>query len=265
VDGFLFETQSGFCEHYAGAFAVLMRAAGIPARVVTGYQGATESAAGDHWTVRQSDAHAWTEVWLPESGWRRVDPTNAVSPERVESGLGAAVSSDDGAPTMARGGEASWLRTMGRTWDVIDATWTGWVISYGPSRQSGFLSAIGLDETWRLVAALAGGVMAFMGLFGLVLIGQQMGARDPDPASRLWRRAQRQLAKRGIHPRAGEGPRDYAARALATAPELAATIRQVERYYLRLRYYPRPSRDDLAQLRAAVRQLARERRRTTSR
>jgi transglutaminase-like putative cysteine protease len=261
VDGFLFETRSGFCEHYAGAFAVLMRAAGIPARVVTGYQGASRSATGDYWTVRQSDAHAWTEVWLPEAGWQRIDPTGAVSPERVEYGLGAAVSANEPVPTMARGGETSWLRTLGRSWDVIDATWTDWVISYGPDRQQSFLSSIGLDDTLRLVGALAGGVVGFMAILGVGLLRQQMAARDPDQASRLWRRAQRQLRRRGIHPRAGEGPRDYADRAKAAAPELAATLREIERTYLRLRYYPQPSHQDLARLRAAVRRLARERRR----
>jgi transglutaminase-like putative cysteine protease len=259
IDDFLFETRSGFCELYAGAFTVLMRAAGIPARVVIGYQGAAESANEAFWTVRQSDAHAWSEVWLPSEGWRRVDPTGAVSPERIDLGLGASVPDGDDVPDMARGGNDSWIRTARRAWDVVDATWTGWVISYGPDRQDSFLESIGLGSALRLVAVLAGAIVAFMAVLGLAVIWQQTGRRDPDPARRLWHGAQRRLSRRGLPPHAGEGPRDYAERVAREAPELAAAIREAARYYLRLRYYPNPDDDDLARLRAAVKRLGRRR------
>jgi transglutaminase-like putative cysteine protease len=91
IDDFLFSTQKGFCEHFASAFVVLMRAAGIPARVVTGFQGGTWNAAGGYLLVRNSDAHAWAEIWRPERGWVRVDPTAAVSPVRIELGAAAGV------------------------------------------------------------------------------------------------------------------------------------------------------------------------------
>lgn len=260
IDAFLFETRSGFCELYAGAFTVLMRAAGIPARVVIGYQGATESANGDYWNVRQSSAHAWSEVWLPGEGWRRVDPTAAVSPQRVEQGLGASVPDSDAVPTLARGGGESWLRQARRAWDVVDATWTRWVISYGPDRQDSFLESIGLDSMLRLVGVLMGAIMTFMAILGIAVIWQQTGMREPDPAQRLWRRAQRRLSRRGLAPRAGEGPRDYAERVAREAPDLAASIREAARYYLRLRYYPNPGDGDLARLRAAVKRLGRRRR-----
>ena len=97
VDGFLFDTKRGFCGHYASAFATLMRAADIPARVVTGYQGGTYNRFADYWILRQSDAHAWVEVWMEGNGWVRVDPTAAIAPERVERGLNDVVTADNAA------------------------------------------------------------------------------------------------------------------------------------------------------------------------
>ena len=95
VDEFLFETRRGFCGHYASAFAALMRAAGIPARVVTGYQGGTFNRYADYWILRQSDAHAWNEIWIEGRGWVRIDPTSAIAPERVERGLNEALAADE--------------------------------------------------------------------------------------------------------------------------------------------------------------------------
>lgn len=264
VDGFLFETRSGFCENYAGAMTVLMRAAGLPARVVIGYQGATESANGDYYNVRQSDAHAWTEVWLPDEGWRRVDPTAAVSPERVESGLGASMPESDDVPTMARGSSGGLLRSIGRTWDVIDATWTSWVLTYSSNSQESLLESLGLDDALRLAGALAAGLLGFAGIMGLVLVWQQTGPRHRDPAHRLWRRAERQLARQGVPPRRGEGPLDYAERVAREAPYLADAVREAARQYVRLRYYPQPEHGGLARLRVAVKRLRRRRVRSTS-
>src|SRR5262247_1064620 len=98
VDEFLFATRRGFCEHFAAAFTVVMRAAGIPARVVTGYQGGEFNPYGGYLLVRQSDAHAWSEVWIDGRGWQRVDPTAAVAPERIERGLIDAVAANEPVP-----------------------------------------------------------------------------------------------------------------------------------------------------------------------
>ena len=115
IDDFLFETRKGFCEHYASAFVVLMRAAGIPARVVIGYQGGWWNAAGDYLLVRNSDAHAWAEAWMPSRGWMRVDPTAAVSPARIE--LGAEAANDSTAWS-----QAAWLHTLRNRFDVDQRT-----------------------------------------------------------------------------------------------------------------------------------------------
>ncbi len=148
VDEFLFETRSGFCEHYSSAFAVLMRAAGIPARIVTGYQGGEVNLLGNYLIVRQAEAHAWTEVWLRNEGWVRVDPTAAVSPLRVESGISAAVPRTDPLPLFVRGDFAA-LRQLRLTWDLMANTWNQWVLGYTPERQRLLLSRVGIDDaTW---------------------------------------------------------------------------------------------------------------------
>ncbi len=140
VDEFLFSTRSGYCEHYASAFTVLMRMAGIPARVVTGYQGGYYNATGEYLLVRQSDAHAWSEVWLDSSGWVRIDPTSKVAPERILSGARAAI------------GEArnwhdfNWLRQLRNQVDLIQHFWNRWVIDFSASSQSRLLQALNLDQ-----------------------------------------------------------------------------------------------------------------------
>ena len=131
IDDFLFSTKSGFCEHYASAFAVLMRAAGIPARVVTGYLGGELNPIGDYMIVRQADAHAWTEVWLKDAGWVRVDPTAAVSPARIEQGISAAVGAAGALPLFIRG-DLPLLREMRLTWDSLANSWNQWVLGYTP-------------------------------------------------------------------------------------------------------------------------------------
>jgi transglutaminase-like putative cysteine protease len=126
VDEFLFDTLQGFCEHYSSSFVFLMRSAGIPARVVTGYLGGKINSVGNYMIVRQSDAHAWAEVWLKDRGWVRVDPTASVSPERLNSGIAAAVPYSDQLPMMART-EFEWLRTMRMSMDAMANNWNQWV------------------------------------------------------------------------------------------------------------------------------------------
>ena len=148
VDEFLFEARSGFCESYASSFTVLMRAAGIPARIVTGYQGGELNPLGDYLIVRQRDAHAWTEVWLPDRGWVRVDPTGAVSPNRIELGIDAAIPPVIG-PAGLNLPSAGPVWETWRRWrhgiDAIKSGWNEWVLGYGPRRQYELLAVFGLD------------------------------------------------------------------------------------------------------------------------
>src|SRR5207249_11690504 len=134
VDEFLFDTRAGFCEHFSSAFVFLMRAAGIPARVVTGYQGGDLNPVDQIITVRQSDAHAWTEVFLPGRGWVRIDPTAAAMPQRVNDGLARALPQMEGLPLMLRP-DMAWLRAARYQWEALAHKWNVWVLGYSPERQ----------------------------------------------------------------------------------------------------------------------------------
>ncbi len=153
VDEFLFNTRQGFCEYYASAFTIMMRAAGIPARVVTGYQGGEVNPLGNYLIVRQHDAHAWTEVWLENRGWVRIDPTSIVAPIRVNEGIDDAM--PDAIIDIPLGLETNitalriWQR-MRNTVDMINYQWAQWVLGYGPERQKRFLQNIGFSSIeWK--------------------------------------------------------------------------------------------------------------------
>jgi len=252
IDDFLFGTREGFCEHYAGAFVVLMRAAGIPARVVTGYQGGEVNPLGDYMLVRQRDAHAWTEVWLQGRGWVRVDPTVAVSPLRVERGIDAAIP-----PTVGPAGLgiepapaiADMLRRLRQTVDAAQASWNAWVLGYGPERQREALARVGLDasSTGSMVLALTVAVAVVLALLGAWMFLRR-GRRDPVQAS--YQRFCARLARRGLARRPDEGPLHFARRVAVQRPDLAPAVHAITGRYVALRYAQRP--DDPAALARAV-------------
>jgi hypothetical protein len=168
VDEFLFETRRGFCEHYASAFVFLMRAAGVPARVVTGYQGGEMNPLGDYLIVRQSEAHAWAEVWLEGRGWQRVDPTAAVSPARIEVGVAAALPQGEPLPLAVRS-DFRFLKQLRFTLDTITNSWNQWVLGYTPDRQLHLMARLGLGKpTWQalvvLLMSIAGGIVMVLAL-----------------------------------------------------------------------------------------------------
>ena len=246
VDEFLFETRRGFCEHYAGAFVTLMRAAGVPARVVIGYQGGELNPTGNYLIVRQSDAHAWAEVWLPQRGWTRVDPTAAIAPERIELGIDAIrrlearglAAGSVGADMLARALELPWFeRAWRRTrlyWDYTNLAWYRWVIDYRKERQEGLLHKLGFEHIdWPRVLIIVGAACL------AVLLGYAAWSRRPpapDPAQRLYARFCRRLARIGLARAAHEGPLDFARRAGKRRPDLAPAIDAVTQRYIAVRY-----------------------------
>jgi transglutaminase-like putative cysteine protease len=252
IDRFLFDTRRGFCEHYASAFAFMMRSAGIPSRVVLGYQGGEVNPLGGHLIVRQSDAHAWTEVWLPESGWNRVDPTSAVAPERIEYGTRGATFS---------GVAASWgftapsalLHQLTMTLDAMDAFWNEWILAYGPESQNKFMEWLGMDEpNWRkmmltLVAVVVGIVLLISGL--LIL---RYRAPPKDEAARLF---SVYVKHAGLEQRIGEAPQVFSARVSASGRFPDDVLNSVTQAYLQARYGP-DSPQALTRLKAAVNALA---------
>lgn len=236
VDDFLFDTRAGFCEYYAGAFVVLMRAAGIPARVVTGYLGGESNALGDYLIVRQSDAHAWTEVWLEDGGWTRVDPTSVVSSERLSTGIGSVAGADERLGLMSRV-DAGWIRSLGLAWDSANYAWNRLVLGYGPRMQQRLLEIAGLGGIGGYalgVVTVVAGTLAFAGVWLLA----QRARPVRDPVTRAWARALARLARAGIVAGPAEGPRDLGARVARLRPDLAAPFGRIVRLYVALRFRP---------------------------
>ena len=248
VDEFLFETRRGFCEHYASSFTVLMRAAGIPARVVVGYQGGELNEVGGYYVVRQSDAHAWSEVWLHERGWVRVDPTAAVAPSRIETGISAALAPAELPGFLRRDNSGFWYWRLQASvaWDWANVAWDRWVLGFNPERQFGLLSRFGLDDWSKMVAALTALLTGVMSLIGLYVLRQMRAAAPADEALRLWRAAARVLAAKGFPQAPAEGPRDYAERVMQAQPQLSSPMRRLLQAYLAARYLDeQPQRAEL--------------------
>lgn len=244
VDDFLFTTRAGFCEHFAGAFTFLMRAAGVPARVVTGYQGAQHASIGDYWIVRDSDAHAWSEVWLSGAGWVRVDPTAAAAPKRIADGIDAALADTGDLPYMAGGhGRDAWYHAR-MLWDAVDAGWNRWFLAYGPALQQRLFAALGIAGFGMAIAVLTGLVVGILMLVSLWLAWRMRTARERDPVVRAWQHVCRRLARRGVARRTGETATHYADRVAALYPALARAITDLAARYSRLRYASAPGPDE---------------------
>lgn len=262
TDQFLFETRRGFCEHYAGAFAVLMRIAGIPARIVLGYQGAERAPWGDWYLVSQAEAHAWVEVWLQGSGWVRVDPTAAIAPQRVERGgfldrLGA------GTPLRFQLDETGVLvRAMHRMRlfaAAAGAAWQDWVLDFSLARQELMLQAVGLGHLREYGLAVAMVVVAAV-VLGLLTLALVRGAARRQPLERLYQRFCERFARLGLSRRPGEGPLDYARRVATARPDLSEAIEAFMVPYLPARYRNQVDRTDLKVLKARLRRLRSQRR-----
>jgi protein-glutamine gamma-glutamyltransferase len=253
VDAFLFGTRQGFCEHYASAFAVLMRAGGIPAHVVTGYLGGTLNRFSDYWIVRQSEAHAWTELWIEGRGWVRVDPTAAIAPSRVERGLNEAVSAEGllGGRWQRR---TPWLADMRLRLDALRQLWRERILLFDQDSQQKMLAWMDIPEPdgQKLVAVLAAALVLVLGW----LTWQVRREIDPtrkDLLIRAYERLCAKLAAAGMPRLAHEGPEDYAARVALRRPDLGAAVGALCRHYSNLRYAAGPPHLSVGQFDAAVR------------
>jgi len=235
VDDFLFNTRTGYCEHYASAFAVMMRLAGIPSRIVTGYQGGWYSELGNYLLVRQSDAHAWVEVWLPGRGWTRVDPTAAVSPLRVAQGSRGALA----APRHWL--DFDWIRSVRNGFDLVEQRWNDWVIEFNAQNQARLFSFVGLSylSPAGLVFVLFA-LLGVMSLFLLPLILRSFGPGGRDPTRQAWEKFLRRLKRAGFQHRESDGAMELACAAADALPANSAEIYHIADLYNRLRYSPEP-------------------------
>jgi transglutaminase-like putative cysteine protease len=256
VDRFLFTTRKGFCEHYAASFTFLMRAAGVPARVVTGYQGGELNPIGNYLIVRQRDAHAWSEVWLDGHGWTRVDPTAAVAPERIDRSIDNRLQAIGDAVRFELP-QAAWLAALWRethfAWDALNNKWNQWVLSYGVERQANLLGWLRLGGlSWQNTAIL---LLAALGaaLVGMVIFMLKRERQAEDALVRAYQAFCRKLARRGLSRRPYEGPVDFARRVAAQRPDLAGQVHGIIKLYTALRYGAYQTQAALDMLRRAVR------------
>jgi protein-glutamine gamma-glutamyltransferase len=236
VDAFLFDERRGFCEHYASSFVVLLRAAGIPARVVTGYQGGEINPTGGYLIVRQSDAHAWAEA-LVDGAWHRYDPTGAVAPSRIERGLGAALPTSEFVPLLARL-DGGWLQDVQLTWDAFNHDWRRHVIGFNYDKQRSLWRDWNMDRMPpALITAMAAAIITLWGV-GMLGFITWYRRRSGDRARLLWDSLCRRLSHAGLPRHAHEGPFSFGARASAQWPELAVAFRVIAESYATLRYGP---------------------------
>ncbi len=259
VDQFLFETRKGFCEHYATSFVTLMRLADIPARVVVGYQGGELNPLGGHLVVRQSDAHAWAEVWLEGRGWTRVDPTAAVAPERIEHSIAVEDYADGSPITFDLGGASGfvagfvnnlrWLR------DNLQLKWHYWIVGFNNQRQQSLLQKLGLPQLdgYRLgLAAALGGI----GLGALLFaIGLWPRRKEKDPLKKSYQHFKNKLEQGGLKIPPSTGPEDLNKLAIQAFPHKAGDIQAIMGQYIALRYGARPRRDMITALQSRVRRF----------
>ena len=253
-DDFLFNSRQGFCEHYAGSFTLLMRAAGIPARVVTGYQGGEVNPLNNELIVRQADAHAWSEIWVKEEGWVRIDPTAAVSPLRVENGVNAALGPIGVIPSLIQSDPFGILGNVRFAWQMMNSQWDQWVVGYNLDRQRQFFSQLGAPGIdWR---TLGFWLMIATFVVGAILAAGMMARERPprqEASVAAWKRFCGKLAIAGLARAPHEGPLDFLLRVQASRPALAAEAGEIIALYVEARYGAGASREDLRKLARLVR------------
>lgn len=226
LEEFFLNRRVGFCEHFSASFATLMRAAGVPSRVVMGYLGGEMSMTGTHMIVRQSDAHSWAEVWLDGSGWTRVDPTAALAPGRLDLGLQNFLGGEE---ALERQRNSFLWRSMEQVrllWEHVNYQWYKMVINFDGESQFGWLSWLGLSGLKQMYLFI---ICVFLVILvaGLLAAWLRRPARDLDPWQQTWRLFCRHLESLGLPARrANEGPLAYAERLRAKKPEVVELAQQ---------------------------------------
>lgn len=234
VDEFLFDTREGFCEHYASAFTVMMRMAGIPSRVVTGYQGGWFNEIGSYMLIRQSDAHAWSEVWIKGSGWTRIDPTAAVAPSRVEQGAIESLAQ------RRHVLDYEWLRNVRNSFDVFQRGWNNWVVAFNSDRQSRLFSVFGWDfvDSAKLVIAMIAAILVISAIIFLLMpfVLRFRSVQRQDPLLQSWQKFIGKLTKAGFTARPSMGPLELAANATDQLNYKGEAITRITELYVLCRY-----------------------------
>jgi transglutaminase-like putative cysteine protease len=245
VDSTLFDNKRGFCAHFASAYAMMMRAAGVPARVVTGYLGGEWNPAGNYLIVRQSDAHAWTEVWLDGEGWTRIDPTVVVAPERLQRGIFDVLRESLPATSFIIQ-RNNWMHRIALAWDGANQWWQQRVVEFTLRSQFELLSKLGIGSPdWKHLGWIFALVLCGWIAWVSITLRRSVARVKPDRIGRSWLRFTRKLA-RVAPPRSGdEGPYAFAARIAGAKPELAVRVQAIAARYARLRFGAAPARAEI--------------------
>jgi transglutaminase-like putative cysteine protease len=239
ADQLWFDYRAGFCEHYASAFVVLMRALNIPARIVTGYQGAEPNFIDSYWIVRQSNAHAWTEIWQPGEGWIRIDPTSAIAPYRINNGSLFLTDENAGNRSFAN---LPFIDKLLMRWDALENYWNQWVLAYSVDAGIDLLSRLGIkNASWGTL------VKILLGITGAVLLVLLLIIRWKNRTQDHWLKAyavlRQKLQKAGFPSDATTAPRTLA-KQLAGSAAQQPQLQQAQHLLLRLeklRYAPSAS------------------------
>ena len=243
LDQFYFDTRAGFCVHYASTFAFMMRVAGIPARLVTGYLGGEHNPQGEYYSIHQYDAHAWVEIWQPGKGWEKVDPTAAVNPERVENGLSAMLLQEQSRLSgdffsLQRLKQFTWLNELRLQLDAIDYQWTRLVLGYSAAQQYRLLSSwFGRLMPWKVAVMIFGAIMITLAaLWWLYRRGSVVDPRDPGLI--LYQQALVLLTAKGLEKPLLHTAKDFAGQVALHRPEVAATFADLSATFENLSYRP---------------------------
>jgi transglutaminase-like putative cysteine protease len=262
IDSLLFDEKRGFCAHYAGATTFVLRSAGIPARVVVGYQGGESGAGDEYLIVRQYDAHAWVEAWVEGQGWVRIDPTAAIAPDRIESGLRDAVA-DEGSflennwTSVQRYGDVAIIQWASLQLDRVNYQWQRWVVGYQGQSQLDLMSRLpggfGMRELGYLTAGIVGAGLLIAGLISALQM--RRGGRL-DGYRRVLGAWHQLCGRAGVPVRNGETPAALASRLAVAEPVVADSARLFARMVNSHYYRPQSARDDASDLKRLRRLLA---------
>ncbi|MFT5690727.1 MAG: transglutaminase-like putative cysteine protease [Oceanicoccus sp.] len=260
IDDFLFNTKRGFCGHYASSFVFLMRSAGIPARVVSGYQGGEINPITGTILVHQFDAHAWAEVWLPDEGWVRFDPTSMISPERIEYGLEYAMQEEgsflSGSPLSAlRYRNVEWLNRLRLQLDAFSFYWSSLVLQYKGKRQVDLLNQLlGDISPFRVAGFILGaGALVLLSIAFFELRGR--GRPKSSPEVQLYLRLCKRLERVGFERRKHEGPIDFSRRVTKQQTKWKPHVLSATRAFVTLSYEPLTSEEKVISLKLLKREV----------
>ncbi|MCR6653986.1 MAG: DUF3488 and transglutaminase-like domain-containing protein [Cellvibrionaceae bacterium] len=250
IDVFLFDSKRGFCEHFSSAFVFLMRAAGLPARIVVGYQGGEYNQRDGYFIVRQSHAHAWAEVWIDGEGWRMVDPTAAVAPSRIEVGVEEALSADERELVGQMRWSSSLMQSLYQQWDSIGYNWNRWILNYDrDSQQNLFSDLLGDTSPWRVGVAFAAASFTLFAFYAAVQILRRRRPRRSQE-ERLIQAVLRKIDGWGYVRKPEETLGQFAVRVAESNPVMARELATIARLYTACVYAEDPASGQRLQIAA---------------